>query len=356
MILVHRLGGDPLYLNADLIETAEATPDTVIGLVDGQRLLVRESPDEVVDLVRRFRASLLVAADEIRDGTGRGGLTVVPSEDGRVDVLFLGGLLLALAGIVLAMVIDGNALGPLLAPSSFLLVLTATIGAGIMSFRPAELRAMPASALRAFTGTAPDVGEVITELARVSETARRHGMLALDDRLEEIDDRFLATGVQMLVDGADEDVVRDGLQIEIAATDERHRTAISFFRTLGAYAPTFGMVGTLIGLVNMLGNLSDPEQLGSGLALALLTTFYGVLLANLVCNPIASRLERLNETELSALDVALDGLLAVRGGAGPRQVIERLEAYLPPSQRAGVGDRLGRGRDEEQLAEPGQAA
>jgi chemotaxis protein MotA len=257
-----------------------------------------------------------------------------------VDPLFIGGLLLALLGIVIATIIDGNSLAPLLAPSSFMLVSLATIGAGVMAYRKNELMLMPRSAMKALRGDVPDMQETITELGQLADTARRQGMLALEARAESIDDRFLATGVQLLVDGADEDVVRETMEIEIAATDERHRNAIGFFKALGAYAPTFGMVGTVIGLINMLGNLQDPAQLGRGMALALLTTFYGVLLANLIFNPLATRLERLNEVELATLDVALDGLLTIRRGASPRNLVERLESYLPPSERIGVTDRL----------------
>lgn len=271
-----------------------------------------------------------------------------------MDPLFLGGLLLALLGIVIATLIDGNALGPLFAPASFMLVSTATIGAGLMAYRVRELSAMPRSALRALRAEVPDLQETITLLGRLADTARREGMLALEARMDEIDDRFIATGVQLLVDGVDEEVVQESLDIEIAATDERHRTAIGFFRALGGYAPTFGMVGTVIGLINMLGNLQDPSQLGRGMALALMTTFYGVLLANLIFNPLATRLDRLNQVEMGVLDVALDGLLTIRRGASPRGVIERLESYLPPSERRGVGDRLAAASSD--AAEPAEEA
>ena len=257
-----------------------------------------------------------------------------------MDPLFLGGLLLALLGIVVATLIDGNALGPLIAPSSFMLVTVATLGAGVMAYRLHELPAMPRAFVRALRSDVPDTQETITLMGRLADTARRDGMLALEARIDEIDDRFVATGVQLLVDGVDEEVVQETLDIEIAAIDERHRRSIGFFRQLGGYAPTFGMVGTVIGLINMLGNLQDPSQLGRGMALALMTTFYGVLIANLVFNPVATRLDRLNQTEMSVLDIALDGLLTIRRGASPRGVIERLESYLPPSERLGVGDRL----------------
>ncbi|MEX2548932.1 MAG: MotA/TolQ/ExbB proton channel family protein, partial [Nitriliruptoraceae bacterium] len=188
------------------------------------------------------------------------------------------------------------------------------------------------------------------ELAQLAEVARRDGMLALEARLEGIEDRFVRTGVQLLVDGVDEDVLKDTLEIETAALDDRHSTAISFFRSLAGYAPTFGMVGTVIGLINMLGNLSDPSQLGQGMALALLTTLYGVMMANLVFNPLADRLQRMNDLELAAMDVALDGILTIRRGASPRGVIERLESYLPPSERIGVAARLGGGKTTEEAA------
>lgn len=355
MILLHRLRGQPLYLNADLIESVETTPDTVITLVDGRRVYVEEQPHDVVERIRRFRASLLVTADDLRDerevpepvnGAAARSLSVVPDQEGGIDPMFLGGMALVFIGIIVAMIIDGNSLGPLIGPSAFFLVFTSAIGAGLMAYRTSELSMMPKSAMKAIRAEVPDVQDTITQLARLAETARREGMLALERQMEEIDDRFLQLGVQLLVDGADEDVVRENLEIELAATDERHRTAIGFFKQLGGYAPTFGMVGTVIGLINMLGNLEDPGQLGRGMALALLTTLYGVLIANLLFNPIAARMERLNAAEMAVLDVALDGLLTIRRGASPRGVIERLEAYLPPSERIGVGDRLKRDSSE----------
>lgn len=260
-----------------------------------------------------------------------------------MDPIFLVGLLIALLAIVFSTLIDGNSFAVLIGPSSIMLVVVGTLGAGIMAFRKQELGVVPKSVVKAIKADVPDVQEIITDLARLAEVARRDGMLALESRLGDVDDRFVQLGLQLLVDGADEDVVRDTLEIEIAATDERHRTAISFFKTQAAYAPTFGMLGTVIALVNMLGNLSDPSQLGRGMSMALLTTLYGVLIANLLFGPLASRLERLNEVEMAARDVILDGVITIRNGSSPRALVERLESYLPPSQRGGVGDRLGKG-------------
>ncbi len=263
-----------------------------------------------------------------------------------MDPVFFGGLIVTLVGIVIAMLIDGNSLGPLIGPSAFILVFSASLGAGVMAYRKSELGMLPKSALKAVKSDVPDVQDTITQLAKLAEVARREGMLALEQRKEEIDDRFLQIGIQLLADGVDEQVVKDTLEIEMAATDDRHRTAIGFFERLAGMAPTFGMVGTVIGLVNMLGSLTNPEELGVGMALALLTTLYGVMIGNLIFAPIASRLERLNQVEMAALEVAVDGILTIRRGASPRNVIERLEAYLPPSERLGAGDRLAESRGE----------
>jgi chemotaxis protein MotA len=257
-----------------------------------------------------------------------------------MDPLFLGGLLVTLIAIVVATLMDGNSLGPLIGPSSAFLVFFAAVGASVMAYRTSELASLPRSAISAIKADVPDVAETITSLARLADTARRDGMLALEAKMEELEDRYVKLGIQLLVDGADEDVVKETMEIELAATDERHRNAIGFFKTLAGYAPTFGMVGTVIGLINMLGNLSDPSQLGKGMAMALLTTLYGVLFANLLFQPLANRLERLNDIELAAMEVTLDGILTIRRGSSPRALIERLESYLPPSARLGATERL----------------
>ena len=256
-----------------------------------------------------------------------------------MDPLFIGGLILSLLAIVVSTIMDGNSFGPLIGPSSFVLVFFGAVGAGLMAYRMADISRIPKALIYCFTGTPPDASDAVTDLAKLADTARRDGMLALEGRLDEVQDPFLRQGLQLVVDGLDADAVREILDIDIAAVEERHKLSIDFFKTLGGYAPTFGMIGTVIGLVNMLQNLSDPDQLGIGMALALLTTLYGVMLANMVFMPIATRLERLNALELSARDVALDGILSIQAGTSPRLLVERLEVYLPPAARVGLNER-----------------
>lgn len=259
-----------------------------------------------------------------------------------MDPLFIGGMVAVFVAIIVSTIMDGNSFTPLIAPSSFVLVFFGALGAGLMAYRTAELGKIPKAAIYAMKGRPPDPSAAVTILAELAQIARRDGMLALESKLEELEDDYLRAGLQYLVDGLDADRVRELLEIDIAALDERHHTAIGFFKALAGYAPTFGMVGTVIGLINMLGNLSDPNQLGAGMALALLTTLYGVLLANVAFNPIATRLERLNQLELSAREVVLDGILSIQAGLSPRLVVERLETYLPPDARLGHAERVGK--------------
>lgn len=255
--------------------------------------------------------------------------------------LFLGGLVLSLIAIVASTVMDGNSFTPLVGPSSLVLVFFGTLGASVMAYGLKDLGALPKGLLFAIKGSAPDPDEAVTSLAELAEIARRDGMLALEGRLEELSDPFLRQGLRLVVDGLDAAQVREVMEIELTALDTRHGTVIGFFKSLGSYAPTFGMIGTVVGLINMLGNLADPQQLGAGMSVALLTTLYGVLFANLLFLPVAGRLQRLHDLEIAAREVALDGILAIQSGASPRLLVERLETFLPPAQRVGLKTRSG---------------
>jgi chemotaxis protein MotA len=249
------------------------------------------------------------------------------------------GIIVAIMSIVVATVMDGNSFGALIGPSSLVLVVLGSIGVSLSGFQIADLKPVPKGILLSFTAKEPDPGEAIDRLMKFAEIARKEGVLALEEQLEGLDDPFMKLGLQQIVDGVDGDMVRDVLEIEMAALEERHAPVIGFLKALGGYAPTMGMVGTVVGLINMLGNLSDPAQLGLGMSVALLTTLYGVIFANLVFLPIASKLQRLHDLEVAQKDLVMDGILAVQGGASPRMVVERLEAYINPSQRVGHQER-----------------
>lgn len=259
-------------------------------------------------------------------------------------LMFFGGLAVILVSIGVAMVIDGNALGVLVGPSSLVLVFFSTLGASVMAYGVDEIRRLPKVVRTALRGEPPDLDDTVTTLASLADVARKEGMLALESRLDDVSDPGVRQTLQLVVDGLDGEQIEHLVRTDLDAVRERHEVGISMFQSLGGYAPTFGMVGTVIGLINMLQNLTDPEQLGVGMALALLTTLYGVMLANMVFLPVASRLERLSDAEISVREAALDGVIALQNGISPRLLVERLEIFLPPERRVGYQARSGKQR------------
>ena len=251
------------------------------------------------------------------------------------------GIVTAIAAIVIATLIDGNSFGALIGPSSLVLVVVGALGVSLSGFDIPDLKALPKAIVKSFTAKLEDSDDTIDVLMRFAEIARKDGFLALEDKLKDVDDPFLVAGLQQVVDGADAEAVREILEVELDSLETRHQNLIDFVKALGGYAPTMGMIGTVIGLINMLGNLSDPSQLGAGMAVALLTTLYGVIFANLVFLPIGAKLQRLHKAEVAKKELALDGILAVQAGASPRALVERLEAHIEPESRRGHAARAG---------------
>lgn len=185
----------------------------------------------------------------------------------------------------------------------------------------------------AFSRKGMQPSEVIAILVSFAEKARREGLLALEDDAEQLEDAFLQKGVRLVVDGTDPELVRSILETELAFLEERHKGGQSIFETAGALAPAFGMIGTLIGLIQMLRNLDKPESIGPGMAVALVTTFYGCLLANLICIPIAGKLRVKSAEEILLKEVMIEGILSIQSGDNPRIVEEKLKAFLAPKVR-----------------------
>jgi chemotaxis protein MotA len=183
-----------------------------------------------------------------------------------------------------------------------------------------------------FTAKEPDVLETITQIVSLSESARREGLLSLENRMEEIDNPFLATGLRMAVDGISPEVVEGIMNTEIDAVNSRQVYGQSVVANYGKYAPAFGMIGTLIGLVMMLADL-DPDTIGAGMAVALLTTLYGAVLSNLMLLPWADKLGFINASEIQTMEITLKGVIAIQSGENPRVIKQKLLMYLPPKKR-----------------------
>ncbi|MDK2896270.1 MAG: chemotaxis protein MotA [Candidatus Atribacteria bacterium] len=179
----------------------------------------------------------------------------------------------------------------------------------------------------------PSPSEIILILVSLAEKARKEGLLALEEESDRLDDLFFKKGIQLVVDGTDPQLVKSIMETELAFLEERHRTGRSIFETMGAFAPAFGLIGTLVGLVAMLVNLNDPSRVGPGMAVALLTTLYGAVIANLFCLPVANKLKLRNEEEVLLKEVIIEGILSIQAGDNPRIVEEKLKSFFAPEAR-----------------------
>ena len=191
-----------------------------------------------------------------------------------------------------------------------------------------------------FSSKSKDMTEVIKEISDLATRARKDGLLSLEEAASEIDDIFFKKGVLMIVDATDPELVKSIMETELYYIDERHQEGAGVFELCANVAPAFGMVGTLIGLINMLKNLASPESLGPDMAVALVTTFYGVVLANMVFSPIAAKLKQLNDRELLEKTIILEGILSIQAGENPRIIEEKLLSFLPTSAKKANGGKL----------------
>lgn len=190
-----------------------------------------------------------------------------------------------------------------------------------------------------------DAGAVIKQIIDLSNVARKEGLLSLEEAAGNIDDAFLKKGIMLVVDGTDPDLVRAIMETEMTGIEGRHKENASFWEDLGSMGPAWGMIGTLIGLINMLKNLSDMAALGPAMAVALVTTFYGSLIANWICGPVASKLKRKNSQEMAVKGIMVEGLLSIQAGENPRVIEEKLKSFISPAERAAIagGDEGGGG-------------
>ncbi len=178
-----------------------------------------------------------------------------------------------------------------------------------------------------------DTPQMITKVIELSNVARKEGLLSLEEAAADLDDDFLKKGILLIVDGTDPELVRAIMETELISIEGRHKAKVGFWDTLGAMGPAWGMIGTLVGLVNMLQNMSDPSAIGPAMATALLTTLYGSMLANWICAPVASKLKENNGAEIMVKEIMIEGLLSIQAGENPRVIEEKLKSFLAPSER-----------------------
>lgn len=178
-----------------------------------------------------------------------------------------------------------------------------------------------------------NIPEMITKIIELSNIARKEGLLSLEEAAGNLEDDFMKKGIMLIVDGTDPELVRGILETELNSIDERHKLRSGFWDNLGSMGPAWGMIGTLVGLICMLQNMSDPTSIGPKMGVALITTFYGSMLANWICSPCSNKLQANNATEISSKEIMIEGLLSIQAGENPRVIEEKLKSFLAPKDR-----------------------
>ncbi len=250
-----------------------------------------------------------------------------------MDLATIGGLVGGFV-LILASILMGGGLGMFIDIPSMVVVIGGATAALFINFPVGKVLGTVGVLRKAMFFDAEDPTKTIEKMVSYAERARKEGMLALEEDSETEPDKFLAKGLRLAVDGTDPQLLSRILETDISALESRHKEGQAIFEQLGAFAPAFGMIGTLIGLVQMLANLSDPSSIGGGMAIALLTTFYGAVIANLVALPIAGKLKARSEEELHSREMIIEGIMSIQSGDSPRIVQEKLKSYLTPAQQA----------------------
>ncbi len=246
------------------------------------------------------------------------------------------GIGMAFVVLFLAVIMEGGSPASLLNIPALLIVCGGTAGATLASTSMAQFKKLPKLYKKAIKPDEQDPGAAIDQLVKLAEKARREGLLALERDLKELDDEFAKKGLQLVVDGTDSTLVRSILQSEIDSMSARHAANAKIFQTGGGFAPTLGILGTVLSLVHVLENLSDPGSLGHSIAGAFLATLYGVGSANLIYLPVGNRLKELSGEEQTHCYLLLEAILSIQAGDNPRLLREKLETFLSPDQKAGA--------------------
>jgi len=240
--------------------------------------------------------------------------------------------------LVLAAILSGPGPETFIHVPSLMITVGGTVAATLINFPLKKVIGVFAVIKKTLLSAIPVPTSEIERIVSLSKLARSEGILAIENRLEEIRDPFLVKGLQLVVDGTDPENLRGILNTELDYMRSRHEAGKSVLDTMGAFAPAFGMIGTLIGLVQMLRNLDDPSKIGAGMAVALITTFYGSLVANLFCLPLAGKLDARSKEEILVKEMLIEGIAAIQSGDNPRLIQERLKSFLPPGQRGQVAE------------------
>ncbi len=254
-----------------------------------------------------------------------------------MDIATVFGLVLACGLLVWSIVIGGGSFGSFFDAPSMMVVIGGAIAAVMISFPMKKVIGVFGVSMKCFFNKPEDLAKILDQLVDLADVARRDGLLALEGKMADVEHPFIKMGIQMAVDGSPPEVLEDILRTGVGSIATRHAEGKSVLDQLGRFAPAYGMIGTLMGLIIMLGNMSDPEAIGPGMAVALITTLYGAITSNMIFLPFAEKLNFINKQELVAKEVIIRGILAIQSGENPRVIRQKLNTFLPPKLRPSEG-------------------
>lgn len=247
-----------------------------------------------------------------------------------MDPATIVGIVVAFLAIFVASILEGASPMSIFVVPPMVLVFVGTFGAAIAGSTLKDVVATLTGLPKFLTAKVTPPDEVVGTVVKLAEQARREGLLALEDAMREVDDPFLKRGLEFAIDGTDPEELAEILEAEIRAKKNADKVGYKLFTDMGGYAPTIGIIGTVLSLVHVLGMLSEPEKLGASIAIAFLATLWGVLSANVLWLPIAKRIQRISELEAARMELVVEGILAIQSGSNPRLVAQKLKSLLPP--------------------------
>lgn len=262
-----------------------------------------------------------------------------------MDIATIIGLALGLGAVFGGMMLEGGNPMSLFNIPALVIVVGGTLATAFIGFPLGRVIGLISTLMNAFFERGHDPRHTADDLVAMSEQSRREGLLSLEAKAQTVTDPFIKKGLLLMIDGTDPERLRSIMEIELAAREERHEQGVSVLESLGGFAPTLGIIGTVMGLINVLSNLSDTSVLGEKIAGAFIATFYGVFMANIFFLPLAGKLKGKMKHEAHIGEMSLEGILAIQAGDNPRIVREKLDGFLSPKMRASArgGAEGGRG-------------
>ena len=250
-----------------------------------------------------------------------------------MDILSVGGMILAIGSIIGGMILEGGHVGSIVQATAFIIVMGGTIGAVMVNYPMNIFMKALSSMGMVFGNVHVDLKGTIAKIVELANVSRKQGLLALEGQIKTIQDPLLAKGVQLVVDGTEPIKIREIMEVEVGMFEEEYNHAGKVYESLGGYAPTVGILGAVLGLIHVMENLADPSALGGGIAVAFVATVYGVGAANLFFLPMGGKIKLKAKELIVGKMMVIEGLTSVAQGENPRMIEEKLSGFLPESER-----------------------